>query len=52
MDFTLTESEFTAWDIYAESHPHLVNNGGYRLTLEMFLAHFRRGINLNDPLRA
>ena len=47
--FTLTPEEYEAWDIYADNHLGLLN-WSYERTIAMFLNHFRRGINLNNPL--
>lgn len=43
----LSEAEYQAWDQYAEAHPWLFAIG-YGPILRMFLAHYRRGLNLND----
>lgn len=47
----LTPEEYKAWIIYDESHPWLANSMSYESILAMFLSHFRRGINLNLPLK-
>jgi hypothetical protein len=48
--FAVTPQEYAEWVKYDEAHPHLT-----RLPFEgvftMFLNHFRRGINLNEPLK-
>ena len=44
---TLTDNEYSAWDIYADSHSWLFNGISYEPILVMFLSHFRHGINLN-----
>jgi len=46
---TLTPTEFSAWEIYADAHEWLLN-WSYEATLTMFLNHFRRGINLNERI--
>jgi hypothetical protein len=46
---SLTTSEYGQWDIYATAHPFLLGQS-YGRTLEMFLAHLRRGVNLNLPI--
>lgn len=42
----LTAGEYAAWDQYATDHPYLLSQS-YGRTLEMFLNHLRRGIDLN-----
>lgn len=46
----LTPEEYDQWCIYADHHGWLLS-ACYDRTLSMFLAHLRRGINLNDPLK-
>lgn len=48
---TLTDEEYAAWDIYADAHPLLLGEMGTEAVLQMFLGHFRRGINLNTPVK-
>lgn len=48
---TLTPEEFSEWDKYSESHARIVGAVGYGVTLTMFLSHYRRGINLNIPVK-
>jgi hypothetical protein len=45
----LSRAEWDAWDVYADNHEHLVVTS-YKATLDMFLNHFRRGIDLNVPV--
>lgn len=45
----LTRAEYEAWSVYADRHPHVLSQS-YERTLAMFLSHYRRGVNLNDPL--
>ena len=43
----MTPEEFAAWDIYA-TNTWLLSMMDYEPVLNMFLSHFRRGINLNN----
>lgn len=46
----MTDDEFDAWCIYDKNHDQLTRTThGYESTLNMFLSHYRRGINLNEP---
>ena len=42
----ISKGEYKEWDRYANNHNHLLSQN-YRGTLEMFLNHLKRGINLN-----
>lgn len=46
----LTQEEYREWVKYDDKHPHL-EGISYEAVLNMFLSHFRRGINLNLPLK-
>lgn len=48
---TLTREEYQEWDKYADSHGRLLGSIGYEATLRVFLGHFRRGTNLNIPVK-
>jgi hypothetical protein len=45
----LTRYEYAQWVKYDQSHPWLAGLP-YEPVLRMFLAHFRRGVNLNAPV--
>jgi hypothetical protein len=46
----MTLAEFDAWTVYAERHPWLLTGLPYQAVCDMFLSHYRRGIDLNAPL--
>lgn len=46
----LTKDEYDAWATYDNNHPVLAGSMPMEPILDMFLSHFRRGINLNLPL--
>lgn len=49
----LTDEEYDEWIKYDSTHLHLTsgkNSLPYEMVLNMFLSHFRRGINLNKTL--
>lgn len=46
----LTPEEYAAWVKYDESHPWLAAALPMRAILDMFLSHYRRGVDLNKPL--
>lgn len=46
----LTPEEYQEWIKYDNAHPQL-SPLPVQSILEMFLNHFRRGVNLNQPLK-
>jgi hypothetical protein len=46
----MTDEEWQEYDKYANAHPWLISGIGDGAIANMFLSHFRRGINLNKKV--